>query len=90
MNIQPWTTDLGIVGLTVSALISLLTYVIVSTNKREDRRNESFQNTISKIHDLHKEERVEWREDASIRQDKANQALSELTKAINEVLVNNR
>ena len=87
MNIQPWTTDLGIVGLTVSALISLLTYVIVATNKREDRRNESFQNTISEIHNLHKEERVEWREDAAIRQENANEAMCELTKAINEVLV---
>ena len=87
MNIQPWTTDLGIVGLTVSALISLLTYVIVATNKREDRRNESFQNTISEIHDLHKDERVEWREAAATRQENANEAMCDLTKAINEVLV---
>jgi len=87
MNALPWTTDLGIVGLTVSSLVSLLFYVIISSNKREDRRNAQFQKTINDINELHRDERSEWREDASARQDKTNQALSELTKAINEVLV---
>lgn len=87
MNALPWTTDLGIVGLTVSSLVSLLFYVIISSNKREDRRNVQFQKTIHEINELHRDERSEWREDASARQDKTNQAMSELTKAINEVLV---
>jgi len=87
MPIQPWTTDLGIAGLTVSALVSLLAYVIVSTNKRDDKRNKSFQESISTIHQLHKEERREWREDAATRQDKTNEAISELTKALHDVMI---
>jgi hypothetical protein len=87
MNALPWTTDLGIIGLTVSSLISLLFYVIISSNKREDRRNVQFQKTIHDVNELHRDERSEWKEDASVRQDKSTQALSELTRAINEVLV---
>jgi mannitol-specific phosphotransferase system IIBC component len=82
-----WTTELGIVGLTISSLISLVFYVIVSSNKREDTRTTNFQQAMNEIHDMHKQERSEWREDATSRQDKTNEALSELTKAINEVLI---
>lgn len=87
MSAPFWTTELGIVGLTISSLISLLFYVIISSNKREDKRTHTFQDAINDMHDMHKQERSEWREDASSRQDKTNEALHELTKAINEVLV---
>jgi len=84
-----WTTELGIVGLTISSLISLVFYVIISSNKREDTRTTNFQQAMNVIHDMHKQERSEWREEANSRQDKTNEALSELSKAINEVLIKN-
>ena len=80
------SAELGIVGLTISSLVSLLFYVIVSFNKREDKRTQSFQETISEIHTMHKDERCEWRDDANLRQSQTNEALKELSKAINDLI----
>lgn len=86
MNIPLWTTELGITGLTITALISLVFYIVISSNRREDKRAKCFQESISDLHDLHKQERTEWREDANNRQEKTNIALKELSKAINEMI----
>ena len=80
------STELGIVGLTVSSLVTLLFYIIISFNKREDRRNQSFQETIEHIHIIHKDERSEWREDANMRQAQTNEALKELSTAIQNLI----
>jgi len=82
-------TELGIVGLTVSSLIGLLYYTIMSSNKREDKRTQSFQETICQIHDMHKDERSEWREDANLRQAQTNEAIKELSNAIQDLIKNN-
>jgi hypothetical protein len=86
MNIPLWTTELGITGLTITALISLVFYIVISSNRREDKRAKCFQESISDLHNLHKQERTEWREDANNRQEKTNIALKELSKAINEMI----
>jgi hypothetical protein len=86
MNIPLWTTELGITGLTITALISLVFYIVISSNRREDKRAKCFQDSMSNLHDLHKEERGEWREDANHRQEKTNAALKELSKAINDMI----
>lgn len=87
-EISLWTTELGIVGLTVSSLVSLLFYVVISSNSREDKRTQSFQKTISDIHAMHKDERKEWKNDANERQSQTNEAIKELSKAIHEVAIN--
>ena len=87
-EISLWTTELGIVGLTVSSLVSLLFYVVISSNSREDKRTQSFQKTISDIHTMHKDERKEWKNDANERQSQTNEAIKELSKAIHEVAIN--
>jgi uncharacterized membrane protein YbaN (DUF454 family) len=79
-------TELGIVGLMISSLITLLFYTIVSFNKREDKRTESFQETIFQIHTMHKDERAEWKHDATIRQEQTNDALKELSCAIQDLV----
>lgn len=81
-----WTTELGLAGLTITALVSLMFYIVVSSNKRDDKRNRCFHDAMCDIHQLHKEERSEWREDANIRQEKTNEALKELSKAINDMI----
>lgn len=81
-----WTTELGLAGLTITALVSLMFYIVVSSNRRDDKRNKCFQDTMCDIHQLHKEERSEWREDANYRQEKTNDALKELSKAINDMI----
>lgn len=83
------TTELGIVGLTISSLVTLLFYVIISFNKREDKRTQSFQETISDIHSMHKDERSEWRSDANLRQVQTNEALKELSDAIRDLMKSN-
>ena len=90
MNIPLWTTELGITGLTITALISLVFYIVISSNRREDKRAKCFQDSMSNLHDLHKEERGEWREDANHRQEKTNAALKELSKAINDMIYENK
>ena len=90
MNIPLWTTELGITGLTITALISLVFYIVISSNRREDKRAKCFQDSMSNLHDLHKEERGEWREDANDRQEKTNAALKELSKAINDMIYENK
>ncbi len=87
-EISLWTTELGIVGLTVSSLVSLLFYVVISSNSREDKRTQSFQKTIADIHTMHKDERTEWKNDANERQSQTNEAIKELSKAIHEVAIN--
>lgn len=86
MSTPFWTTELGITGLTITALISLVFYVVISSNRREDKRTKCFQESMSDIHELHKEERHEWREDANYRQEQTNEALKELSKAINDMI----
>jgi hypothetical protein len=81
--------ELGIVGFTISSLITLIFYLINSFNKREDKRTLSFQETISSIHTMHKNERSEWREDANIRQKQSNEAIKELSSAIHEMINSN-
>lgn len=81
-------TELGIVGLTISSLITLLFYTIISFNKREDKRTESFQETIFQIHTMHKDERAEWKKDANLRQEQTNYALKELSIAIQDLTKN--
>lgn len=90
MNIPLWTTELGIAGLTITALVSLVFYIVISSNRREDKRAKCFQESISGLHELHKEERGEWREDANHRQEKTNTALKELSKAINDMIYENK
>ena len=90
MNIPLWTTELGITGLTITALISLVFYIVISSNRREDKRAKCFQDSVSDLHDLHKEERGEWREDANNRQEKTNTALKELSRAINDMIYENK
>jgi len=80
------STELGIVGLTVSSLVTLLFYIVISFNKREDRRTQAFQETIEHIHVIHKDERSEWREDANMRQSQTNEALKELSTAIQDLV----
>ena len=87
-EISLWTTELGIVGLTVSSLVSLLFYVVISSNSREDKRTQSFQKTIADIHTMHKDERTEWKNDANERQSQTNEAIKELSKTIHEVAIN--
>lgn len=82
------TTDLGIIGLTVSSLVTLLAYVIVSNNKREDKRSESFQRTISEIHTMHKNERTDWKNDSNRREEQTAKAICQLSTAINKISVN--
>jgi len=85
---QPfWTTELGIVGLTISSLVSLLFYVVISSNRREDKRTQSFQMTIADIHKMHSDERSEWKDDANLRQSQTNEAIKELSKAINDMVI---
>lgn len=86
MSTGLWTTELGIVGLTISSLITLIFYIVISSNRREDKRANSFQDAINEIHQLHKQERSEWREDANVRQKQTNEAIKELSKAINEMI----
>lgn len=86
MSTPLWTTELGIAGLTITALISLVFYIVLSSNRREDKRTKCFQDSMCDIHKLHKEERSEWREDANVRQEKTNNALKELSKAINDMI----
>lgn len=86
MSTPFWTTELGITGLTITALVSLLFYIVVSSNRREDKRTKCFQEAMCDMHQLHKEERTEWREDANIRQGQTNDALKELSKAINDMI----
>lgn len=81
-------TDLGLIGLTISSLTTLLAYVIVSNNKREDRRSEGFQKTISEIHTMHKNERIEWKTDANRREEQTSKAICQLSSAINKISVN--
>jgi hypothetical protein len=42
------------------------------------------------MHQMHKEERSEWRTDANYRQEKTNKAINELSKAINEMISEQR
>lgn len=81
-----WTTELGLAGLTVTSLISLIFYVIISSNRREDKRNKCFTESMNELHGLHREERSEWREDANFRQKQTNEAMKELSKAINDLI----
>ena len=83
------STELGIVGLTVSSLVTLLFYIVISFNRREDKRTQAFQETIEHIHIIHKDERSEWREDANIRQSQTNEALKELSTAIQDLIRTN-
>jgi len=89
MSTPFWTTELGITGLTITALVSLLFYIVVSSNRREDKRTKCFQEAMCDIHQLHKEERSEWRDDANMRQKQTNDALKELSKAINDMIYDN-
>jgi hypothetical protein len=82
------SAELGIVGLTISSLVTLLFYIVISFNKREDKRTQSFQDTICHIHDMHKNERCEWRTDANLRQSQTNEALKELSNAIQDLIKN--
>jgi hypothetical protein len=86
MSIPLWTTELGITGLTITALISLVFYIVISSNRREDKRTRCFQEAMCDMHQLHKDERSEWREDANRRQKQTNDALKELSKAINDMI----
>lgn len=86
MSTPFWTTELGITGLTITALISLVFYIVISSNRREDKRTKCFQESMSDMHQMHKEERSEWRNDASYRQEQTNKALYELSKAINDMI----
>lgn len=86
MSTGLWTTELGIVGLTISSLITLIFYIVISSNRREDKRAICFQEAINEIHQLHKQERSEWREDANTRQKQSNEAMNGLTRAINDLL----
>jgi len=81
-----WTTELGLAGLLITSLITLVFYIVASSNKREDKRARCFSEPLNEIHTLHKEERSEWREDANFRQKQTNDALKELSKAINEMI----
>jgi hypothetical protein len=83
------STELGIVGLTVSSLVTLLFYIVISFNRREDKRTQAFQETIEHIHVIHKDERSEWREDANMRQSQTNEALKELSTAIQDLIRSN-
>ena len=83
------STELGIVGLTVSSLVTLLFYIVISFNRREDKRTQAFQETIEHIHIIHKDERSEWREDANTRQSQTNEALKELSTAIQDLIRTN-
>jgi hypothetical protein len=83
------STELGIVGLTVSSLVTLLFYIVISFNRREDKRTQAFQETIEHIHIIHKDERSEWREDANMRQSQTNEALKELSTAIQDLIRSN-
>lgn len=90
MSTPFWTTELGITGLTITALISLVFYIVISSNRREDKRTKCFQESMSDMHQMHKEERSEWRNDASYRQEQTNKAIGELSKAINEMISEQR
>jgi len=90
MSTGLWTTELGIVGLTISSLITLIFYIVISSNRREDKRANCFQDAINEIHQLHKQERSEWREDANTRQKQTNEALKELSRAINDMISENQ
>lgn len=81
--------ELGIVGFTISSLVTLVFYIMMSSNKREDKRAQSFQETICEIHKMQKDERCEWRADANVRQTQTNEALKELSKAIHELINTN-
>lgn len=83
------STELGIVGLTITSLVTLLFYIVVSFNKREDKRTQAFQETIEHIHTIHKDERSEWRQDANLRQAQTNEALKELSTAIQDLIKTN-
>ena len=89
MSTPFWTTELGITGLTITALVSLLFYIVVSSNRREDKRTKCFQEAMCDMHQLHKEERSGWRDDANMRQKQTNDALKELSKAINDMIYDN-
>jgi hypothetical protein len=91
-----FTTELGVAGLTVSGLVSLLALVITSGHKRDVKRTDSFQDALAKLYEMQKEERDEWRLDTNKRdsewrrevakRDKEmSAALAELTKAVNEL-----
>jgi gas vesicle protein len=81
-----WTTELGLAGLIVTSLVTLVFYIIAASNKREDKRAKCFSETLNEIHTLHKEERSEWREDANFRHKQTNDALKELSQAINDMI----
>jgi len=90
MSASLWTTELGIVGLTISSLITLIFYIVISSNRREDKRANSFQDAINEIHQLHKQERSEWRDDANLRTRQTNEAIKELSRAINDMISENQ
>lgn len=81
-----WTTELGLAGLVVTSLISLVFYIIISSNRREDKRTKCFTESVNDLHSLHRNERSEWREDANYRQKQTNEAIKELSKAINDMI----
>ena len=76
-----WTTELGIAGLCVSGLVTLLWYVIRSHNQREDKRSTEFVSSIKEINDNHRQERGEWREST-------NEVLRELKDTIRDAKAN--
>lgn len=82
-----WTTELGLYGLVVSGLFSLVTYVIFSSNKREDKRCDNFNKTLKEISDRHSIERKDWKTDICSLERETNTVIKELTTAIKEVLL---
>lgn len=93
-----FTTELGIAGLAVSGLVSLLAFVIISGNKKDSTRMNCFQEALNNLYAMQKQEREEWREDANrrdaewrkemIRRDREiGSALKELTEAIQEIIL---
>ena len=73
--------ELGIAGLCVSGLVTLLWYVIRSHNQREDKRSTEFVSSIKEINDNHRQERGEWREST-------NEVLRELKDTIRDAKAN--
>lgn len=85
-----FTTELGLAGLVVSGLMSLMAYVIYSGNKKESSRVDSFQRAMGEFHSMHKEEREEWRRDADRRDDSWRNEITRRDREISTALTSLR
>jgi len=81
-----FTTELGLAGLVVSGVMSLMTYVIYSANKKESSRIESFQSTMNEFYNMHRQERDEWRRDIDRRDESWRQEISRRDREISNAL----